>query len=324
MTIEVAEWVKTASCSAGALAMGLGAIGAAVGEGYAAGKANESLSFRPQLAGEIFKTMLVGQAVAESAAIFALVVSMLLLFADPAGKDLLGAWAYLGAGFAMGFSAVGSGFGSGLPAGAACQGIVRQPNASGPITMHMLIGSALTQTPTIFGLVVAFFLMYMDFSGQPYYPTFAALVGAGLSVGLAAIGPGAGGGWPAGSACSGIARQPESQRHLTVSMLVGVGVTQSTAIYGLLISFFLLFQGYTESTTYIPSVALLAAGLAMGFGGIGPGIGLGLVGGSAVDQISRNSAEAGLLTRIMLVGQAVASSTGIYSLVVALLLIVMV
>jgi F-type H+-transporting ATPase subunit c len=71
----------------------------------------------------------------------------------------------------------------------------------------------------------------------------------------------------------------------------------------------------------VRAFALLGAGIAMGLGAIGPGIGEGFAAGKACEAIGRNPSEAGLLTRTMLVGQAVSESTGIYSLVVALLLL---
>jgi F-type H+-transporting ATPase subunit c len=71
----------------------------------------------------------------------------------------------------------------------------------------------------------------------------------------------------------------------------------------------------------VRAFALLGAGLAMGLGAIGPGIGEGFAAGKACEAIGRSPQEAGLLTRTMLVGQAVSESTGIYSLVVALLLL---
>ncbi|MEZ4604132.1 MAG: ATP synthase F0 subunit C [Desulfobacterales bacterium] len=58
----------------------------------------------------------------------------------------------------------------------------------------------------------------------------------------------------------------------------------------------------------------------MGIGAIGPGIGEGFAGQSAVKWIARNEGTA-TLTRSMLVGQAVAESTGIYALVISLILI---
>jgi len=67
--------------------------------------------------------------------------------------------------------------------------------------------------------------------------------------------------------------------------------------------------------------ALIGAGICMGFGAIGPGVGEGFAAGKACEAIGRNPAEAGLLTRTMLIGQAVSESTGIYSLVIALLML---
>jgi len=71
----------------------------------------------------------------------------------------------------------------------------------------------------------------------------------------------------------------------------------------------------------VRAAALMGAGIAMGLGAIGPGVGEGFAAGKACEAMGRNPGEAGLLTRTMLVGQAVSESTGIYSLVVALLLI---
>ncbi len=71
----------------------------------------------------------------------------------------------------------------------------------------------------------------------------------------------------------------------------------------------------------IKAAALLGAGLAMGFGAIGPGVGEGFAAGKACEGVAKRPEEAPLLTRTMLIGQAVSESTGIYSLVIALLLI---
>lgn len=71
----------------------------------------------------------------------------------------------------------------------------------------------------------------------------------------------------------------------------------------------------------IQAGALIGAGICMGFGAIGPGIGEGFAAGKACEAIGRSPEHAGLLTRTMLIGQAVSESTGIYSLVVALLML---
>jgi F-type H+-transporting ATPase subunit c len=74
-------------------------------------------------------------------------------------------------------------------------------------------------------------------------------------------------------------------------------------------------------TDIVRAAAMLGAGICMGIGALGPGLGEGITAAKACEAIGRNPREAGLLTRTMLVGQAVAESTGIYSLVIALLMI---
>jgi F0F1-type ATP synthase membrane subunit c/vacuolar-type H+-ATPase subunit K len=140
-------------------------------------------------------------------------------------------------------------------------------------------------------------------------------------MGLAAIGSGYGGGLAAGASCEGVARTPQSVANVTTIMLVGQAVAQTPAIFGLLVSFILMFKSFPESSALATPMALLGAGLCMGFGGIGPGIGNGMAAEGAVRWVARNVEHANDLMRIMLVGQAVSQSTAIYAMVVSLVLI---
>ena len=65
---------------------------------------------------------------------------------------------------------------------------------------------------------------------------------------------------------------------------------------------------------------LLAAGLAMGLGAIGPGIGIGLLAGKAMEAIGRNPEARGYIQTNMILAIAFAEAIGIYALVVALIL----
>jgi F-type H+-transporting ATPase subunit c len=321
MLNDIESWVKVAAFAGAGLSMGLGAIGAAIGEGFAAAKANDAIARSPDSSGDIFKLMLVGQAVAETAAIFALVIGVILLFSNFSAAAPISFAALLGAGICMGFGAMGSGVGSGFPAGEACEGVSRQPAVKGNLTTTMLIGSAVSQTPAIFAMVVAFMLMFINFSGAPLHPTSAALLGAGFATGLAAIGSGLGSGLAAGASCQGSARQPLTSANVTIIMLVGQAVAQTPSIFGLLISFVLMFKSHAPSETLAASFALASAGLCTGFGGIGPGVGNGMTAQSAVMWVARNVKQEAVLMRTMLVGQAVSQSTAIYAMVIALALI---
>jgi ATP synthase F0 subunit c len=192
---------------------------------------------------------------------------------------------------------------------------------SGRLNTTMIIGSAVCQTPSTFSLVISFILLYTDFSRQPAAPTWAAVLGAGLATGLAAIGPGLGSGLVAEAGCEGSARNPEQAKNATNTMLLGQAIAQTTAIYGLLVSFILIFRSFPASDLLAPAIGLLSAGLCVGFGAIGPGIGVAKAAASAVTWVPRNPEHTGSLVRIMLIGAAVAESTGIYALVVSLVLI---
>jgi len=58
-------------------------IGAGMGQGIAAGKGAEAVARQPEARGAVMSTMLLGDAIAETTAIYGLVVAMLLLFANP-------------------------------------------------------------------------------------------------------------------------------------------------------------------------------------------------------------------------------------------------
>ena len=65
----------------------------------------------------------------------------------------------------------------------------------------------------------------------------------------------------------------------------------------------------------------LGAGICMGIGAIGPGIGEGHAVANACEAIGRQPECKSEVTSTMIMGCAVAETTGIYSLVIAILLI---
>ncbi|MCX7816959.1 MAG: ATP synthase F0 subunit C [Syntrophales bacterium] len=71
-------------------AIGVGAVGAGLGIGNAASGACQAVGRNPGVQGKIMTVMLVGMAMAESIAIYALVVALILLYANPYMKYFLG------------------------------------------------------------------------------------------------------------------------------------------------------------------------------------------------------------------------------------------
>ena len=70
----------------------------------------------------------------------------------------------------------------------------------------------------------------------------------------------------------------------------------------------------------ILACSAVGAGLAM-IAGIGPGIGQGHAAGHGASAVGRNPGAKGDIMSTMLLGQAVAETTGLYGLVIALILL---
>jgi len=66
---------------------------------------------------------------------------------------------------------------------------------------------------------------------------------------------------------------------------------------------------------------VIGAGLAMGFGAIGPGIGVGLLCAGAMQALGRNPEARGPILTNMMIGIAFAEAVAIYALVVAIILV---
>ena len=65
---------------------------------------------------------------------------------------------------------------------------------------------------------------------------------------------------------------------------------------------------------------LLGAGIAIGLGLIGPGIGIGILGASAMSAIGRNPEATGNIQTNMILGIAFAEALGIYALVATIMI----
>ncbi len=149
----------------------------------------------------------------------------------------------------------------------------------------------------------------------------AAYLGAAISVSFASLSAGYGEGYTAGLANFALMRQPKTSDQLSRTMLVSQAVTETGAIFSLVISLLLLFGGLDVEGGIVKAAALLAGGIAMGLGSVGPGFGSGYAGGYACSALSRMPTKGNEIMGNMLIGQALSQASSIFALVVALLLL---
>ena len=74
------------------------------------------------------------------------------------------------------------------------------------------------------------------------------------------------------------------------------------------------------NTEFILGCSAIGAGLAV-IAGIGPGVGQGIAAGHGASAVGRNPGAKGDITSTMLLGQAVAETTGLYGLAIAFILL---
>ncbi|MBI2858627.1 MAG: ATP synthase F0 subunit C [Chloroflexi bacterium] len=70
----------------------------------------------------------------------------------------------------------------------------------------------------------------------------------------------------------------------------------------------------------IDGMRVLGAGLAIGLGAFGPGIGIGMLGRGAMEALGRNPEARGAILTNMILALAFAEAVAIYALIVAIIL----
>ena len=148
-------------------------------------------------------------------------------------------------------------------------------------------------------------------------------IGAGFAM-IGGIGPGIGQGYAAGKAAEAVGKNPEEGgKSATLVMLLGAAVAETSGIFSLVIAVIMLFANPLVNKTGIGLIlacSAIGAGLSM-IAGVGPGIGQGYAAGKAAEAVGKRPKLQATILRTMLLGQAVAQTTGIYALIIALLLL---
>ena len=237
--MDTSNFMAVAAGAAG-FAIAFGAIGPSLGIGRIASAGLKAVHYQPAASGAIMKNMLIGMAVTESSAIFALVTAMILLFTPLHVVGWEKMYAVAGAGLAIGLGTIGSGLGEGFIASKAIESIARNPESEGVITRFMLLTQAITESPAVFSLVVALSLIFIDLPKSGIVYAFS-LLASGLCMGLGAIGPAFGEGYAAGTACAAVGKKPASFPTVIRTLLLGMALAESCGVYAMVISLCIMY-----------------------------------------------------------------------------------
>lgn len=81
--MDSATWIATVAMVVAGITMALGVLGPALAQGKAVSEGLKAIAQQPDEAANLTRTLFVGLAMIESLAIYCLVVSLILVFANP-------------------------------------------------------------------------------------------------------------------------------------------------------------------------------------------------------------------------------------------------
>jgi F-type H+-transporting ATPase subunit c len=216
-------------------------------------------------------------------------------------------------------TSLGVGIGEGIACRAALDAINIQPSSKNEISRISIIGMALIETAAIMGITMAAILLLETrnsasaYSGIAELGIMCAICISGLVLGLVSA-------IPAQQAVLAIARQPFFSQKIFRFMIITQSIIQTPIIFGFIIAVLIKTQ-VSSVTGLADSIRLLASGLAIGLGAVGPAIGLARFAGTACRGIGINPQAYTKLFSFTFISQAIIETPIIFALIISILLI---
>ncbi|MBT4594869.1 ATP synthase F0 subunit C [bacterium] len=145
---------------AAAMSIGLGAIGPSIGQGFLSSAGAEGIGKNRDAYGKIFSFAIISEAFIETPVIFALVISITLIFQKiPVGFDPMSALIFLGAPIAISVGAAGSAISTSRVAATSCLQVALNTDLYSSLMRLTLLSQVVIETCGIFALVVALMII---------------------------------------------------------------------------------------------------------------------------------------------------------------------
>jgi F-type H+-transporting ATPase subunit c len=217
-------------------------------------------------------------------------------------------------------STLGTAIGQSLIGQQALQSIHKQPSAAQNISRLSVIATAVTETAAVIGLVVSLMLITESehLMQQPFH--WYGLAGIASAVGISGLCAGLASSFSAVASCQSLARQPFLQTKILNLMLITQTLIMTPNMFGMMVALLIKNKVY-QVETFGHAMQLLAAGLAIGLGCIGPCIGLAIFAYQACAGIGINKKGYTKILTFTFIGEAIIETPIIFSLLISLLIL---
>lgn len=214
---------------------------------------------------------------------------------------------------------IGTSIGQGMIGKKALEALNVQPSATNLIVKFSIIGMAITETAAIMGLVITI-LMLGDSNIASNDFNYLAAIGMAFAMGISGMCAGIASALPAVGTCHSLMRQPFMQAKLLNLMLITQTLIMTPNMFGMLITLLIKSKiGHIASLTQ--GLQLLASGLSIGIGCIGPSIGLSLFAFAATNAAAINKKAFGKVMTFTFICQAIIETPVIFSLLISLMIL---
>ena len=214
-------------------------------------------------------------------------------------------------------STLGSSLGQADIGVATTEAIYAQPEAYSALRKTSIIGLAITETASILGLVISIlFLLNPVAEANFYYASFGR-IGIAFAVGISGLMAGLMSAKPVVAACISTARQPFFNGKILNLMFITQTLIMTPNIFGFLIAL-LIRSKLNLVTSLVEGLQLLAAGICVGIGSIGPSIGLSTFAYAACIAIGENKKMYSKILSLTFVTEAMIETPAIFSLLISL------
>lgn len=213
-------------------------------------------------------------------------------------------------------SSLGIGLGCSMAGTAAIQALDIAPATKNDVLKIILFALALIETGGIISLILALLLI---FGTAPTNVAGIAELGIALAMGISSFAVGLAAALPAKAAVYALARQPFFGNKILNIMLLSQSIVQTPVIFGFLISL-IIKANIAGLADFANAYRFLIAGAAMGVGGIGPAISLGLFSKNALRSLGINRLSYNKILPFTFISQAMIETPVIFVMLIALII----
>ncbi len=217
------------------------------------------------------------------------------------------------------FSTLGISFGQSRAAQAGLKAMDEQPSIRNEIFRALVLGLALMETAGVMCISLAVIMLLDQQLANAQQYTHLALLGipaaliSGLVLGYVSS-------WATAQACLAIARQPFSSQKIINLLLITQSLLQTPIIFGFFVAWFIKMQAL-QATTLLEGARLLASGAVIGFGSIGPIIGLALFAQSVIRGVGIGPKAYPQLMTFTFFSEAIIETPIIFAFIISLLML---